>query len=70
MNATSSPMTKNVAIRPNRRTCSEVHPVVFALLIEVIPTPAIEPTTTRAITAMTTVLMLTNFFQLLSNVIF
>jgi hypothetical protein len=60
MNATSRPITKNVAIRPNKSTCSDVQPVVFAALIDVIPTPAIEPTTTSAITAMTTVFMLTN----------
>lgn len=65
MNDINSPITKNVAISPNKSTCSVVQPVVFALLIDVIPTPAIAPTTTRAITDMTIVLMFTNFFQLL-----
>lgn len=51
MNASSNPITKKVAIRLNSVICVLSHPVVFALLIDVIPTLARAPTTTSAITA-------------------
>jgi hypothetical protein len=61
MNAISSPITKNVAIKPNKRTCVSVQPVVFASLIDVIPTDASAPITTRAMTEPIIVFRLTNF---------
>jgi len=67
MKANSNPITKNVATKPNIVIWVVVHPVVFASLIEVIPTVANAPTTTRAITDPIIVLILTIDIHFLST---